>query len=762
MDAAGELWGEVNEQGATVPEGWEAAIEPLLSQVRAIERRRTEALARKLGDTPPAAGLAITHARVLDVIAKKWLEDQTVVVRGSKIVSVDPSGGGAAPVGAETIDAGGKALLPGLWDLHAHIDETSGAIDLAAGVTTVRTVGGDADPIDDLAKAFDEGRALGPHLLKGRGGHVAGDEITELSALLLNLVADHDTDAPRALRFARFAEKATAVDLGAKPVRDALRLLKEKKTIVDSTLEVFEALFDDRAGDVGAEWQSVAFRVPPQARRRFLVGGLRAPTGEEQVYAAAFSVCAKMVKALYDQKTPIVAGTESISGLTLPHELELYVKAGIPAADALAFATIGAARAVKVDKTTGSITVGKDADMVLVDGDPLKDVGDVRYSVKVVRSGIVYDSGPVFEASGIQANRRHPAKKLYVLDMFPYPSGAGLHVGHPEGYTATDIVARYKRARLRRPPPDGLGRLRPARRAARHRDGHPPGETTRRTSPLQAPAQDRSASLRLVARDRHDRPGYVRWTQWIFLQLFEKGPRVPGRAPRQLVPGAGTVLANEEVVDGKSEVAGHPVERRSLRQWMLRITAYADRLDADLAASTGPTRRRSSTIGSAERGRGDRLRRGDGGRPGACDSVFTTRADTLPGAPTWCSRPSTRSSRRSSRTAARRRPAYVEAAKPPRATSIGPTCRRPRPASTRRLRDQSRERARGPDLGRRLRHRVRHGRGHGRPRPRRARPRLREGVRSTHRAGRRPDGRWHVTTSSRAAFTDDGVAGTQR
>jgi hypothetical protein len=406
MDAAGELWGEVGEQGATVPEGWEAAIEPLLSQVKAIERRRTEALARKLGDTPPAAGLAITHARVLDVIAKKWLEDQTVVVRGSKIVSVDPSGGGAAPVGAETIDAGGKALLPGLWDLHAHIDETSGAIDLAAGVTTVRTVGGDADPIDDLAKAFDEGRALGPHLLKGRGGHVAGDEITELSALLLNLVADHDTDAPRALRFARFAEKATAVDLGAKPVRDALRLLKEKKTIVDSTLEVFEALFDDRAGDVGAEWQSVAFRVPPQARRRFLVGGLRAPTGEEQVYAAAFSVCAKMVKALYDQKTPIVAGTESISGLTLPHELELYVKAGIPAADALAFATIGAARAVKVDKTTGSITVGKDADMVLVDGDPLKDVGDVRYSVKVVRSGIVYDSGPVFEASGIQAANR--------------------------------------------------------------------------------------------------------------------------------------------------------------------------------------------------------------------------------------------------------------------------------------------------------------------------------------------------------------------
>jgi imidazolonepropionase-like amidohydrolase len=480
IDDAGEPWGVVGEWGGIVPEGWEGAIDPLYLQVKAIVRRRDEALAQKLADKPPEAGLAITHARVLDVMDKKWLEDQTVVVKGTKIASVGPSAKGDIPAGAETIDAAGKALLPGLWDMHAHLEESSGPIYLAAGVTTVRDVGNDPDYLDDLVKAFDEGHALGPHVLKaglveGRGpeaaaakitaetpiearaavseynkrgyvqmkiynsvkpelvpiiakeahakgmrvsGHVpvhmkaeeavrAGyDEITHVNMLFLNFFADHETDTRTPLRFSLVAEKASGLDLASKPVKDFFALLRAKKTVVDPTLGVFENLFTDRAGEIGWEWQAVAFRVPPQVRRTFLVGGLPVPSGKEQTYKDALVACEKMVKALYDQKTPIVAGTDSIGGLALPRELELYVKAGIPAADVLALDTIGAARVMKVDRTTGSITVGKDADLVLVDGDPLKDVGDVRYVVKVVRGGVVYDSAPVFDSVGIQPASR--------------------------------------------------------------------------------------------------------------------------------------------------------------------------------------------------------------------------------------------------------------------------------------------------------------------------------------------------------------------
>ena len=439
-----------------------------------------EALAQKLADRPPEAGLAITHARVLDVIAKTWLPDQTVVIKRLEDRLGRAVRKGDAPAGAETIDAAGKALLPGLWDMHAHLDESSGPIYLAAGVTTVRDVGNDPDYLDDLVKAFDEGHALGPHVLKaglveGRGleaaaakitaetagrsasrgrrvqearlradedlqlgeararpgdrqaahakgmrvsGHVpvhmkaeeavrAGyDEITHINMLFLNFFIDKDTDTRTPLRFSIVAEKASSLDFGSKPVKDFLAILREKKTVVDPTLNVFENLFTDRAGEIGGEWQAVASRVPAQVRRTFLVGGLPVPSGKEQAYKDALVACEKMVKALYDQKTPIVAGTDSIGGLALPRELELYVKAGIPPADVIALDTIGAARVMKVDQTTGSITVGKDADLVLIDGDPLKDVGDVRYVVKVVRAGVVYDSGPVFESVGIQAASR--------------------------------------------------------------------------------------------------------------------------------------------------------------------------------------------------------------------------------------------------------------------------------------------------------------------------------------------------------------------
>ncbi len=201
-----------------------------------------------------------------------------------------------------------------------------------------------------------------------------------------------------------------------------------------------------------------------------------------------------------------------------------------------------------------------------------------------------------------------PAKpKYYVLDMFPYPSGEGLHVGHVEGYTATDIIARFKRMRgfnvLHPMGWDAFGL--PAEQFAIKTGQHPRETTARNIARFKAQLQALGFSYDWSREVSTTDPGYFRWTQWIFLQLYnswhnpttkkiEPISTYPGSEPDKVrlayvaempvnwCPALGTVLANEEVIDGKSEVGGHPVERRPLRQWMLRITALAERLISEL------------------------------------------------------------------------------------------------------------------------------------------------------------------------------------
>jgi leucyl-tRNA synthetase len=204
--------------------------------------------------------------------------------------------------------------------------------------------------------------------------------------------------------------------------------------------------------------------------------------------------------------------------------------------------------------------------------------------------------------------------KYYVLDMFPYPSGAGLHVGHPEGYTATDILARFQRMRgkhvLHPMGWDAFGL--PAEEYARKTGTHPRKTTVDNITTFRRQIKALGFSYDWDREVDTTDPDYFRWTQWIFLVLHDtwydpvaKKGRPIGELPipegvdareyrdrHRLAyqaeatvnwcPAMGTVLANEEVQDGKSEVGGHPVERRPLRQWLMRITAYAERLLEDL------------------------------------------------------------------------------------------------------------------------------------------------------------------------------------
>ena len=228
-----------------------------------------------------------------------------------------------------------------------------------------------------------------------------------------------------------------------------------------------------------------------------------------------------------------------------------------------------------------------------------------------------------------------PSKpKYYVLDMFPYPSGAGLHVGHPKGYIATDVLARFKRMRgfnvLHPMGWDAFGL--PAEQYAIETGTHPRVTTRRNIETFKRQIDSLGFSYDWSREIDTTDPGYYRWTQWIFCKLFERGLAYEAEVAVNWCPALGTVLANEEVIDGKSERGGHPVVRLPMKQWMLRITAYADRLIADLDALDWPEPIKKMQRDWIGRSEGAQVRFRVADHDGVAIEVFTTRPDTLFGA----------------------------------------------------------------------------------------------------------------------------------
>jgi Amidohydrolase family len=388
---------------------------------------------------------------------------------------VGPSRTTKAPVGAESIDVAGKALLPGLWDMHSHLGDADGALDIGSGVTTARDVGNDPDKLDDFKKRFDEGTAVGPHVLRagfieGRGDKAASSKITaeteaeakagvefyakrgyemmkiynsvkpelvpvitreahargmmvtghipvhmlaheavrdgydgieHANMLFLNFFADHDTDTRTPLRFSIVGDKAADFDLKSKAAQDFFGYLRQKKTVIDPTLVVFEGTYVAAQGKVPAGEEWMVKRLPVQAQRGFLTGGLPLE-GKEDLYRRSYEKMVSIVKALSDAKVTVVAGTDSIAGLALDRELELFVKGGLTPAEALRDATIVPARAMKLEKKTGTIAPGKAADLVIVDGDPLANVSDVRKVVTTLRGGVVFSAKDALATVGVR------------------------------------------------------------------------------------------------------------------------------------------------------------------------------------------------------------------------------------------------------------------------------------------------------------------------------------------------------------------------
>lgn len=474
LDERGGLFAIVDDFTAVVPEGWETSIEVLRDAQEAQAAARRADQARRLRRMP-AGPLVFEHANVFDSDKSTMRPGTTVVISGERIAAVGPDGTVTVPPGAERVDAAGRALLPGLVDMHAHPGVDDGILYLAAGVTSVRDMAAEPDKPQRFL-AVRAGNAIGPRvnfagIVDGRGpfqgptkmlvdteagaraavramaeagfpqvkiyssvkpelvpviaeeahrrgmrvsGHVpafmtaeqavrAGyDEIQHMNMLFLNFLYDRVQDSRTPARFTAVAEHAAELDLDSPRVRSFLALLKGRKVTVDPTLDVFENLLDDRPGQVAAAFAEVADRMPPLVRRGFLEGGLPVPEGAEERWGAALPAMERMLMALRREGIPIVAGTDSLAGFSLPRELELYVEAGIPAPEVLRMATLGAACVLREDDRLGRIAPGMLADMILVNGDPSRRIGDVRRVRLVIADGAVLDPDALCREVGIR------------------------------------------------------------------------------------------------------------------------------------------------------------------------------------------------------------------------------------------------------------------------------------------------------------------------------------------------------------------------
>ncbi len=473
LEQDGKFFAFVSTWNSVIPEGWESALADLLKEQDKFDNERSKTLAQTLARKPKGP-LVFVHANLFDAESAQMLPNRTVVIIGNRITAVGADGQVPLPKNAETIDATGKTLMPGLWDMHVHVAPGDGLLHMVCGVTSVRDLANDTDFLMQTRSRFDAGTEIGPRVvmagfIDGRGpyqgptkvfadteeeaktaidnyaklgyiqikvysslkpellpkivemahahgmrvsGHVPSgmnaeqfvrdgvDEIQHMNFIFLNFMPQvKDTRTPA--RFTEVAAHGAEIDPKSEQVQAFIQLLKEHKIVVDPTLSIFEGMFDDRPAKMAQSFAAVADNMPAQVRRGFLYGGLEVPAGQDQRYQDSFQRMLDMARAFNDAGIPIVIGTDSLAGFALHRELELYVKAGIPAPKVLQLATLGAARVVKRDSDLGSIAQGKLADMILVDGDPAAHISDIRRVKTVVKDGVVFQVPDMDRALGV-------------------------------------------------------------------------------------------------------------------------------------------------------------------------------------------------------------------------------------------------------------------------------------------------------------------------------------------------------------------------
>jgi hypothetical protein len=454
-------------------EGWSGVGKLLAERQKASESKMLTELAAKL--QRPLAGLTVVrNARVFDSDKATVGAPSDVYVLRGRITAVLPAG---APVrgAVNEIDAAGRIMLPGLFDMHGHVGRWEGGLNLSAGVTTVRDMGNDNGQIQQIIDETAAGRLLSPQIvpagfLEGespyssnggfvvkdlagarnaidwyaehgypqlkiynsfpkailkptvayahsRGLHVSGhipaglraqdaldagyDEINHINQVMLNFLVTPTTETRTLERFILPSEKVAGLDFNSAAVNKFVATLKAKQIVVDPTMATF-AFLKQRDGDLNEPFVGVAEHMPPDVQRGFHVGTMKiADAATQKRYEKSYAKMVAFVGRLYREGVPIVAGTDELAGFTLQAELEMLVKAGLTPAQALQVATRNGAKYTRTQHERGSIVPGKLADLVLVDGDPTRDIGDIRKVAAVITRGQLIYPHEVDQALGI-------------------------------------------------------------------------------------------------------------------------------------------------------------------------------------------------------------------------------------------------------------------------------------------------------------------------------------------------------------------------
>lgn len=276
---------------------------------------------------------------------------------------------------------------------------------------------------DTVAYAHQRGLRVSGHVpafLKAEDVIAAGyDEIQHINQLLLNFLVKPDTDTRTLERFYLPAKQVASLDLQGKAVQDYIKLMKNKGIVVDPTLATFDFL-KKVDGTVGEPWQAIVDHLPPDVQRRYAAAELDIPdAATAALYAKSYAKMVEFVGMMYKAGIPVVAGTDELAGFTLQGELELLVKAGLTPAQALQVATLNGARYSKVENSKGQIAVGKDADLLLVDGDPTQNIGDIRKLALVITQGKAMYPTDIYQALGIKPF----VSDKPVIERAPMPQG---------------------------------------------------------------------------------------------------------------------------------------------------------------------------------------------------------------------------------------------------------------------------------------------------------------------------------------------------
>lgn len=457
-----------------IEDGWQSNANALETRQKQAETETLVAFQQRLAHPLQGATL-IRNARVFDSEKAVLGPASDVLVRDGRIVSVSAAKSSKAEAD-HIVEAGGRVLLPGLFDMHAHVGRWDGGLNIATGVTTVRDMGNDnatlqqiiaeekagtllatrivpagfiegespmsarngfvIKNLDEARKAIDWYAAHDYPQIKiynsfpksilrdttayahSKGLRVSGhipaflraqeaveqgyDEIQHINQVMLNFLVDDKTDTRTLVRFYLPAEKVADLDFDSKPVQDFIAMLAKKQTVIDPTISTFE-YWRQRPGQMTESYGPVAEHMPPDIQRGLRVAEMKIPDdATAERYNKSFLKMVEFVGRMYKAGVPIVAGTDAIPGFTVQSELEWYVRAGMTPSQALQVATWNGARYSRTREDRGSIAPGKRADLVLVDGDPTRNISDIRKVALVLKGDTAYYPSEIFEAMGIK------------------------------------------------------------------------------------------------------------------------------------------------------------------------------------------------------------------------------------------------------------------------------------------------------------------------------------------------------------------------